>query len=87
MNETTNLRIHESMHFVETTKIGANEQKYFCIIPKQKDLVFLLQKTSKLFGIFSFVSTWWTLFQKRVVLTKLNIYAFIVDIIMKIKHK
>jgi hypothetical protein len=75
------------MHFVETTKIGANEQKYFRSIPKQKDLVFLLQKTSKLLGILNFVSTWWTLIQKRVVWTKSDIYAFIVDIIMKIKHK
>ena len=75
------------MHFVENTKIGANEQKYFRGIPKQKDLVFLLQKTSKLFGILNFVSTWWTLIQKRVVWTKLDIYAFIVGIIMKIKHK
>ena len=27
--ETTNSRIHGSMHFVETTKISANQYKYF----------------------------------------------------------
>ena len=75
------LTIHDFLMWINSnSKLISNYVISRCCLFLLGPLFFLRQNTFNLcdFTIFDFQRTWWRLFQKRVMRTKLDIYSFII---------